>query len=268
MSAISANISVMIKAAEKAARSLIRDFNEVEKLQISVKGPGDFVSRADKRAEEIIVESLSKDRPEWGFLGEEGTSKIGSDPRYRWIIDPLDGTNNFLHGVPHWAITVALEKDGEIVAGITYDPVRQEMFRAEKGSGAIMNNTRLRVSGRKDITQAILVTDNALKDKASLEAYEQKMTMVGTVPGLAIRTFGSAALDLAYVAAGRFDGFYLHGGTYTWDLATGILLIREAAGVATDLDLKPAVPEKGNVLAGNPVLHKAFAELIGLKQMR
>jgi len=152
----SPTLTVIERALEKAARSLIRDFNEVEKLQVSIKGPGDFVSRADKRSEEIIVESLQKDRPDWGILAEEGSEVTGKDGQYRFIIDPLDGTTNFLHGIPHWCVTVALEKDGEIIAGMTFDPIRQEMFRAEKGAGAFMNNTRLRVSGRKDMDMAVI----------------------------------------------------------------------------------------------------------------
>ena len=156
----SPNLAVMIKAAEKAARSLVRDFGEVEKLQISVKGPGDFVSRADRRSEEIIVESLQYDRPEWGILGEEGGEQKGSDSRYRFIIDPLDGTTNFLHGLPHWCVTIALEKEGQVIAGVTLDPIRQELFRSEKGGGAFVNRDRMRIGGRKKLENLIILNLN------------------------------------------------------------------------------------------------------------
>lgn len=264
---VSPNLMVMARAIEKASRSLIRDFNEVEKLQISVKGPGDFVSKADKRSEEILFESLTKDRPEWGFMGEEGKVAKGSDARYRWIVDPLDGTNNFLHGLPHWCVTVALEKEGEIVAGVTFDPVTQEMFRVEKGGGAFMNNSRLRVSGRKELKDALVCVDagGARKDPKDYDFYKNisNLTEINTAGA---RTLGAGALDLAYVAAGRFDVFVACGGLKPWDIAAGFLMIKEAGGMVTDLNFKPATITDGQFLASTLVLHPKYAELIGLKK--
>lgn len=258
--ALSPTLAVMERAIEKAARSLLRDFNEIEKLQISVKGPGDFVTRADRRSEELIVESLLRDRPEWGVLGEEGANIKGSDDRYRWIIDPLDGTRNFLHGLPHWAITVALEKDGEIIAGMTLDPVRQEMFRVEKGTGAFMNHTRLRVSGRKDFHVAMLCVDSALTDPVSSQKFQKIVAAFEDEPGMSTRMMGSAALDFAYVAAGRFDAYYLQGGAKPWDVAVGHLLVRESGGLVTDHALKSAHHSMGEALAAGPAMHKKIFE--------
>jgi myo-inositol-1(or 4)-monophosphatase len=265
MATFSPNLNVMIKALDQAGRSLVRDFNEVEKLQITTKGPGDFVSKADKRSEEIILENLQKDRPDWGFLGEEGTNIKGSDPSYRGIIDPLDGTGNFLHGVPHWCVTAALEKNGEVIAAVTYDPIRQETFRAEKGDGAFMDRTRLRVSGRKDFKQAHVSLD--IGDKATQPGKLAEMhalwTKLGAL-GTGVRFFGSGALDAAYVAAGRLDAL-MHWGAKPWDIAAGMLLIREAKGIVTDLSLKPATVDSGGYLLGNPDLHRALADLAGQK---
>lgn len=265
--AISPNLMVMARAIEKASRSLIRDFNEVEKLQISVKGPGDFVSKADKRSEEILLESLIKDRPDWGFMGEEGTDKKGKDERYRWIVDPLDGTNNFLHGLPHWCITIALEYNGEIVAGMTFDPVTQEMFRVEKGGGAFMNNTRLRVSGRKELKDALVCIDAGYARKVESEyAFYQKIVGVTETNVASARMMGAAALDLCYVAAGRFDALIHCGGAKPWDIAAGFLMIKEAGGMVTDLSFKQATIMDGQFLATNGLLHQKYAELIGLKK--
>lgn len=263
--ALSANLTVMERAIEKASRSLIRDFNEVEKLQISVKGPSDFVSKADQRAESILVEALEKDRPEWGFLGEEGTDRKGSDDRYRWIIDPLDGTENFLHGLPHWCITVALEKEGEIIAGMTFDPVRQEMFRVEKNTGAFMNNTRLRVSGRKDIAHSVVGLDlgRPVDDADRVEQFTKVLTTMHMAKATT-RIVASAALDLAYLAAGRYDMLYLQGGAKPWDIAAGLLMIREAGGISSTLNMKAASHLHDNVLASNPALFKKLVEKLGI----
>jgi len=265
MSTFSPNLNVMIKALDKAGRSLVRDFNEVEKLQIAVKSPGDFVSKADKRSEEIIVENLQKDRPDWGFLGEEGTNIKGSDPSHRWIIDPLDGTNNFLHGVPHWCVTAALEKNGEVIAAVTYDPIRQETFRAEKGQGAFMDRTRLRVTGRKDFKQAMVGLDAGYKfrDDAAMTQYGN-LWKKAAATGAGVRYFGAMALDMAYVAAGRID-VLMNWDVRPWDVAAGILLVREAKGVVTDWTLKPASVDSGGFLLGNPDMHRALADLAGLK---
>jgi myo-inositol-1(or 4)-monophosphatase len=258
---LSPNLSVMVKAVEKAARSLVRDFGEVEKLQVSVKGPGDFVSRADRRSEEIIVESLQKDRPEWGFLNEEGGVIAGSDSRYRFIVDPLDGTSNFLHGIPHWCITMALEKDGEIIAGVTYDPVRQELFRAEKGGGAFMNNSRLRVSGRKDLDRSIVALGSVLRGSDDIENFKNIWAKIFTHCA-GVRQFAVAGLNLAYVAAGRCDINYMLGGVKQWDIAAGILLVREAGGTVTDLKLGQDMLARGEIFAANPILHAKFQSLI------
>lgn len=259
MSVISPNLTVMMRAAEKAARSLIRDFNEVEKLQVTAKGPGDFVSRADKRSEEILLESLQKDRPDWGFMGEEGTNVTGADPRHRWIIDPLDGTNNFLHGLPHWCINIALEKDGEVIAAVTMDPIRNETFRAEKGGGAFLDRTRLRVSGRKtlDVAQLSLDIGHRMTDPAALAVYTGLWQKLGAAHAH-MRFFGAAALDLAYVAAGRLDA-YANWGAKPWDIAAGVLLVREAAGMVTDFASRPVSLDKGEIVAGCPALHKILA---------
>jgi myo-inositol-1(or 4)-monophosphatase len=258
---LSPNLAVMEKAVEKAARSLVRDFGEVEKLQVSIKGPGDFVSRADRRSEEIIVESLQKDRPEWGFLNEEGGVIKGSDARYRFIVDPLDGTSNFLHGIPHWCITMALEKDNEIIAGITYDPIRQEMFRAEKGGGAFMNNTRLRVSGRKDLDRAVVALGTVLRSPEDIQRYQTIWAKIfSNCAG--VRQFAVAGLNLAYVAAGRFDINYMLGGVKPWDIAAGILLVREAGGTVTDLQIGTNMLDRGEVFAANPILHGKFQDLL------
>jgi myo-inositol-1(or 4)-monophosphatase len=260
--ALSPNLSVMERAIEKAARSLIRDFNEVEKLQISIKGPGDFVSKADKRSEQIIVESLQKDRPDWGILAEEGSEVKGVEP-YRFIIDPLDGTTNFLHGLPHWAITVALEKEGEIIAGMTYDPVRQETFRTEKGAGAFMNNTRLRISGRKELGNSLLGLEYGYRNPEGDKFYKQIIETITTEPGFSFRDMGCAALTLAYMAAGRFDSACIYN-VKSWDVAAGILMVREAGGMISDLKIKPAHHEKGEALAANPALYKKLVEKLGL----
>lgn len=262
--ALSPNLAVMERALEKAARSLLRDFNEVEKLQISVKSPGDFVTRADKRSEEIIVESLLHDRPEWGIMAEEGTAIMGQDKQYRFIVDPLDATRNFMHGLPHWCITIALEKEGEIIAGMTLDPLRQELFRVEKGGGAYMNNTRLRVSGRKNMDVGLFVLDSALRDAESAKKFNAVFSLLEDEVGASTRIMGSAALDLAYVAAGRYDGYYLQGGAKPWDIAAGILMVREASGIVTDLSFRAAHHGNGDLLAANAVMHKKLAEKLKL----
>lgn len=246
----SANLTVMIRAAEKAARSLIRDFGEVENLQVSSKGPGDFVSAADRRAEEIIFEELKKARPGFGFLMEE-SGTVEGDGENRWIIDPLDGTTNFLHGLPHWAISIALETKGEIVAGVIYDPVKDDMFHAEKGNGAYMKRRRLRVSGRTDMMQATIATGAPRRAAGSRERFikEYDAVMSKVTPGL--RRFGAAALDLAYVAAGRYEGFW-ERDLNPWDIAAGVIIVKEAGGFVCDVDNDQANPiETGHILAAN-----------------
>ncbi len=260
MTQASANVNIMIKAARKAGRSLVRDFGEVENLQVSSKGPGDFVSRADTRAEEIVRTELTEARPNYGWLGEESEEVAGADPTRRWIVDPLDGTTNFLHGLPHWAVSIALEHKGEIVAGVVYDPAKDEMFVAEKGAGAWMNDRRLRVSGRRDMIEMIFATGvpfggspllpRALRDLADL-----------TPRTAGIRRWGAAALDLAYVAAGRYDGYW-ERGLNPWDVAAGLLLVREAGGFTGAIQEDAGIFESRSVVAANPNVFKTLTGIV------
>jgi myo-inositol-1(or 4)-monophosphatase len=249
----SAHINVMVDAAEKAGRSLVRDFGEVEQLQVSRKGPGNFVSTADHKAEKLIRELLLKARPKYGFLMEESGETKGEDPSCRWVVDPLDGTMNFLHGIPHWCVSIALEKDGELVAGVIYDPIKDELFWAEKGLGAFMNNRRIQVSGRTSLSEAAIALHHAAYD-----SIEGLSTLVKS--GTIIRNMGSTCLDLAYVAAGRLDAFcksHISGGL--WDVAAGIVLVREARGLATDAKMGKNFNTGGSLVAANSTLHKDIA---------
>jgi len=220
MQSISANLNIMIKAAEKASRALIRDFGEIEKLQVSIKGPSDFVSNADLKAEKIIIEELKKARPFYSIISEEDGSEINKDKKNTWIIDPIDGTINFLHGVPHFAISIALRSGDEIVSGLIYDPIKDEMFYAEKDGGAFFNNQRIRVSKKKDLNSCLFATGGKAKSQIDLS----------------LRKSGSAALDIAYVAAGRYDGFF-QNNLNLWDIAAGIIIIKEAGGMINEIDL-------------------------------
>jgi myo-inositol-1(or 4)-monophosphatase len=253
-------INVMTAAALKAARGLIRDFGEVEQLQVSVKGPGDFVSTADLKAEKTLRVELGKARPAFGFLMEESGGTPGKDEHHRWIVDPLDGTTNFLHGIPHWAISIALERDGEVVAGVVYEPLRDEMFWAEKGAGAYVNDRRLRVSGRRNMGDAVIGTGIPFRERGDHPAYLETLAAVmGQTSG--VRRFGSASLDLAYVAAGRLDGFW-EFGLAAWDIAAGILLVREAGGYVTDFAGGHGLPPSGDLIAANDHLHLPLAQLL------
>ena len=253
MSAInSPNMNVMIRAAEKAGISLVRDFGEVENLQVSVKGPGDFVSAADKRSEKIIFEELKKAKPGYSFLMEESGAVEGEDKEHRWIIDPLDGTTNFLHGLPHWCISIALEDKGVITHALVYDPLKDDLFTAERSKGAFHRRRRLRVSGRKDLAMSAIATGAPLsaiksgKGKQFIKEYESVQNL-----GASMRRYGAAALDLAYVAAGKFDGFW-ERDLKAWDVAAGMLLVKEAGGFATDIDDDRKNPvQSGNILAAN-----------------
>ena len=220
MNSISANLNIMIKASEKASKILIRDFGEIEKLQISVKGPSDFVSSADTKAEKIIISELMKNKKNYSILSEEDGSKINTDSKNVWIIDPIDGTTNFLHGVPHFAISIALKSDNEIVSGIIYDPIKDEMFYAEKNNGAFFNNQRIKVSKKKNIQSCLFGTGG--KEKIETD--------------LITRKSGSAALDMAYVAAGRYDG-YFQNNLNLWDIAAGIIIVKEAGGTINEINL-------------------------------
>ncbi len=256
----SALLNVMIKAARQAGRTLKRDFGEVEHLQVSLKGPGNFVTAADRKAEEILREELAKARPGYGFLGEEGGRTEGSDSTHLWIVDPLDGTTNFLHGIPQFAISIALEREGVIIAGLIYNPANDELFLAERGKGAFLNDTRLRVAGRRRLADSVITCGLPHIGRGDLELSRRELTAVQEhVAGL--RRFGSAALDLAWVAAGRFDGYWEHNLS-PWDMAAGILLVREAGGFVTDLDGSDAMFAKGDIIAGNETIHRELLSLL------
>jgi myo-inositol-1(or 4)-monophosphatase len=261
MAVRSAVINVMASAALKAARGLLRDFGEVEQLQVSVKGPGDFVTQADLKAERTLRAELSRARPGFGLLMEESGSSAGSDPRHRWIVDPLDGTTNFLHGIPMFCISIGLERDGEIVAGVIYEPVRDEMFWAEKGLGAYVNDRRLRVSARRNLAESVIATGiPSIRAKIEHAIYLKALTPIMRA-AVGIRRCGAAALDLAYLAAGRYDGYW-EWGLSPWDIAAGTVIVREAGGYVTDLNGGDGSMESGNVLAGNPHIHPLLAALL------
>ncbi|KGJ19572.1 inositol monophosphatase family protein [Paracoccus sanguinis] len=257
----SANLNVMIKAARKAGRSLVKDFREVENLQVSSKGPGDFVTRADREAERIIKEELRGARPNYGWCGEETGTEDGEDPTRRWIVDPLDGTTNFLHGLPHWAVSIALEHKGEVVAAVVFDPAKDELFTAEKGDGAFVNDKRLRVSGRRDMNSAIFATGVPFGGRGTLPATLRDLARLMPVCA-GVRRWGSASLDLAYVAAGRYDGYW-ERGINAWDVAAGWLLVREAGGFVEPLRAHegPGV-DAGDIVAANAQLFAGFAEIV------
>lgn len=257
----SANLNLMIKAARRAGRSLVKDFREVENLQVSVKGPGDFVSKADHESERMIKEDLLGGRPTYGWLGEETGAMDGADPTRRWIVDPLDGTTNFLHGMPHWAISIALEHKGEIISAVVYDPAKDEMFWAEKGTGAWLNDTRrIRVSGRRHMAEGVFATGVPFGAKKTLPATLQDLARL--MPGCAgVRRWGAASLDLAYVAAGRFDGYW-ERELNAWDYAAGILLVKEAGGMVSGLREGQDPLEDGAIIAGNDGLFSSFQKII------
>jgi len=258
--AISANMNVMLKTARKAGRALAKDFREVENLQVSMKGAGDFVSRADINAEQIIKSELMNARPTYGWLAEEGGEEPGKDPTRRWIVDPLDGTTNFLHGLPHWAVSIALEHKGRIVAGVIYDPSKDEAFFAEKGEGAWMNESRLRVSGRDKMIESIFATGVPFGGRSDLPETLQDLARL--MPGCAgVRRFGAAALDMAYVAAGRYDGFW-ERGLQSWDLAAGVIIAREAGALVEPLAKDGDILESGDVICANEVIFDRFAKVI------
>ncbi len=261
---LSAQLNVMVGAVRKAGRRLLRDFGEVEQLQVSVKGPGDFVSQADIRAEQTLREELARARPNFAFLMEESGASAEPDWEYRWVVDPLDGTTNFLHGIPHWAISVGIERRladdaAELVAGVIYNPASDELFWAEKGGGAFLNDKRLRVSARRDMREAVFATGipfGAVPRKPEFVAILSRI-----MPQVAgVRRFGAAALDLAWVAAGRYDGFW-ELNLNKWDIAAGLVLVREAGGFVTDPDGGDAYTH-GNVIAGNQALHERLRAVV------
>ena len=256
----SANLNIMIKAARKAGRSLVKDFREVENLQVSMKGAGDFVSKADIAAEAILKEELLGARPTYGWIAEEGGEIEGQDPTRRWIVDPLDGTTNFLHGLPHWAISIALEHKGQIVAGVVFDAAKDEMFFAEKGAGSWMNDTRLRVSGRNKMIESVFATGLPFAGRADLPETLQDLARL--LPSCAgVRRWGSAALDMAYVAAGRYDGFW-ERRLNAWDLAAGVVIVREAGGLVEPLNPGGDILSDGEVICANDPIFQNFAKTI------
>jgi myo-inositol-1(or 4)-monophosphatase len=260
MAVRSATVNVMANAALKAARGLIRDFGEVEQLQVSVKGPADFVSTADLKAEKTLKTELQKARPGYGFLMEESGTSAGTDKSHRWIVDPLDGTTNFLHGIPHFCISIGLEREGEIIAGVVYEPTRDEMFWAEKGAGAYVNDRRLRVSARRALGDTVIGTGIPFRERGDHQSYVRTLAAVMRSTS-GVRRMGAAALDLAYVAAGRYDGFW-EFGLSPWDMAAGIMLVREAGGHVTDLAGGQAFFETGDILAAPHPIHSALSMLM------
>ena len=250
----------MVQAAFKAGKSLGRDFGEVQNLQVSLKGPGDYVSQADRKAEKLIRDELMKARPTYGFLGEESEEIIGTDGAHRWIVDPLDGTTNFLHGIPLFAVSIALERNGEIVAAVVLNPATDELFTAERGGGAFLNDRRLRVAARKNLSDAVVGCGVPHLGRGNHGKFLIELRhAMGEVAG--VRRMGAVALDLAYVAAGRFDGFW-ERDLMPWDTAAGVLLIREAGGYASDLEGGNAMFDTGTIVAGNEYIHKALREVL------
>jgi myo-inositol-1(or 4)-monophosphatase len=256
----SALMNVMTSAARKAGRGLARDFGEVQNLQVSMKGPANFVSAADRRAEETLYTELSRARSGYGFLMEERGLVEGPDKSHRWLVDPLDGTTNFLHGIPLFAISIALERNGELVAGLVYNPASGETFTAEKGKGAFLDDRRIRVAARPGLEEAVITTGIPHRGRSEHELFLRECAAVmRQVAGL--RRTGAASIDLAWVAAGRFDGYW-ERNLAAWDLAAGIVLVREAGGFVSDLDGKPAMLKTGSILAGNEAVHRGLHSVL------
>jgi myo-inositol-1(or 4)-monophosphatase len=252
--AYSALLNVMIAAARKAGRALKRDFGEIEKLQVSLKGPANFVSAADRRAEETLYAELSKARPGYGFVGEEGGNREGADKTHTWIVDPLDGTTNFLHAIPQFCISIGLQREGTMVAGLIYNPANEELFLAERGKGAFLNDQRIRVAARRRLSDAVIACGLPHLGRGDIAlGHRETLAIQGHVAGL--RRFGAAALDLAWVAAGRLDGYW-ERDLKPWDMAAGLLIVREAGGFVSDCDGADEMLAKGHIVAGNETIHK------------
>ena len=253
-------LNVMIKAARHAGRTLKRDFGEVEHLQVSLKGPANFVTAADRKAEEILREELSTARPGYGFLGEEGGRHEGSDKTHTWVVDPLDGTSNFVHGIPHFAISIALEREGTVVAGVIYNPANDDLFTAERGKGAFLNDTRLRVAARRRLADSVIGCGLPHLGRGDLALGAREIAAVQPkVAGL--RRFGAASIDLAWVAAGRLDAYW-ERNLSPWDIAAGLIMVREAGGYVTDLDGRDPTPATADVLAGNETIHGEMLKVL------
>ena len=257
----SPQINIITRACDKASRSLIRDFGEIENLQVSAKGPGDFVSSSDKRTEKTIIDELQKAHPDYGIVTEESGIINKSNIKNRWIIDPIDGTMNFLNGIPHFAISIGYEEDNEIKCGVIFDPIKNEMFCAEKGNGAYLNNSRIRVSNKKNLKYSLLVTGGPKYSSTNKEEIFSQFIKVSKKVHAPIRKFGSAALDIAYVASGRFDGYWQKELNY-WDIAAGIIILKEAGGFIDFFDQDNESPLKKNILASNSNIHDEFSDLI------
>jgi len=256
----SALINVMVKAARRAGRSLKRDLGEIEHLQVSMKGPANFVSLADKRAEEMLYTDLAKARPGYGFIGEEGGNREGADKTHTWIVDPLDGTTNFLHGIPQFAISIGLSREGTIIAGVIYNPANDELYIAERGKGAFLNDQRLRVAGRRQMDECVIGCGLPHIGRGNLELSRREMTAVqNRVAGL--RRFGAAALDLAFVAAGRLDGFW-ERDLKPWDIAAGQIMVREAGGTISGMAGNDDALTTGHVICGNEFVHGELVKLL------
>jgi len=257
----SALLNVMVQAATKAGRSLARDFGEVQNLQVSLKGPGDYVSQADRKAEEIIHAELARARPGYAFLMEERGEVAGEDGQHRWLVDPLDGTTNFLHGIPVFSVSIALERQGQLVAGVIFNPAMDELYTAERGGGAFLNDRRMRVAARSRLSDAVIGTGIPHLGRGHHgQALIDLKNVMGEAAG--IRRLGSAALDLAYVAAGRMDGFW-EDYLSPWDVAAGILMVREAGGFASDRAGGQDIYASGSIVAGNEAIHRALLKQIG-----
>ena len=250
----------MIKACRKAAKILIRDFGEIENLQVSLKGPGNFVTASDIKVEKILVEELQKARPTYSILSEE-IGEINNDESFKWIIDPIDGTSNFLHGIPHFAISIGLEHDKEIICGIIYDPIKDEMFTAEKGNGAYVNNKRMRVSSRSKLKDCIIFTGGPRQNPKDKELFFVEYKNFSSIVKTPIRKMGSASLDIAYVAAGRCDGFWQRNLNY-WDYAAGIILVKESGGFVTDFNGENRYIENETILVTNSKINKEMIEVL------
>jgi len=256
----SANINVMVKVCRKAAKILIRDFGEIENLQVSLKGPGNFVTASDLKVEKILVEELQKARPTYSILSEE-VGQINNDESFKWIIDPIDGTSNFLHGIPHFAISIGLEHDKEIICGIIYDPIKDEIFTAEKGNGAYLNNKRMRVSSRSKLKDCIICTGGHKRDSKDRELALEEYKKFSSKVFIPIRKFGSASLDMAYVAAGRCDGYWQRDLSY-WDIAAGIILVKESGGFVTDFNGENRYIQNKTILVTNSKINEEMIEVL------
>lgn len=256
----SAILNVMVQAALKAGRSLARDFGEVQNLQVSRKGPGDFVSQADHRAEQIIFSELKRARPGYGFLMEERGEIEGEDRQHRWIVDPLDGTTNFLHGIPVFAISIALERQGQLMAGVVYNPAMDELYTAERGGGAFLNDRRMRVAARQDLSDAVITTGIPHLGRPGHPAALKRLRNV-MIEAAGIRRFGSAAIDLAWVAAGRVDGFW-ESGLAPWDVAAGMLMVRESGGFVSDFQGGAEIYSSRTIVAGSERIHKGLLAIL------